>query len=99
MASAQSLLMRRSNAFDASLLVFVSVMIALAAFRGGLWELVTRWSRQEEYSHGFLIPLIAAWMLWARRDALRASVGRPSWAGPVVILLAAMMLLVGELST
>jgi exosortase D (VPLPA-CTERM-specific) len=96
--STQSLRLTRTDAIQPSLLVCVAVFVALLAFSGALWELVTRWSRQEEYSHGFLIPIIAAWMLWARRDALRASIGRPSWAGPALIVLATMMHLVGELS-
>ena len=31
---------------------------------------------QEEYSHGFLIPVIAAWLLWTRREALATHIGR-----------------------
>ena len=55
-------------------------------------------SRQDEYSHGFLIPLISAWLLWSRRDALAASVGRPTWIGPALIALSIFMHIVGELS-
>jgi exosortase D (VPLPA-CTERM-specific) len=96
--STQSLRLVRTDAVRTSLLVSVAVLVALVAFSGALGELVTRWSKQEEYSHGFLIPIIAAWMLWARRDALRASIGRSSWTGPALILLATAMHLVGELS-
>jgi exosortase D (VPLPA-CTERM-specific) len=96
--STQSLQLSRTDAISTGLLVCLAVLAALAAFSGSLAELLTRWSRQEEYSHGFLIPFIVALMLWARRDALRASVGRPSWNGPVLIVLATAMLLVGELS-
>lgn len=78
--------------------VVVAVVIALAAFSGALSEVVKRWIGQEEYSHGFLIPLIAAWLLWTRREALMKSVGRPSWLGLGLILLAGVMLIVGELS-
>jgi exosortase D (VPLPA-CTERM-specific) len=53
---------------------------------------------QEEYSHGFIIPLITLYLLWRRRDALLASIGRPSWAGPTLILISGLMLIVGELS-
>ena len=88
----------RNYAIPTSLLVSIAVLLAVAAFSGGLWNLVGRWSQQEEYSHGFLIPVVAVWLLWARRDALRASVGRPSWIGPVLILLTIPMLVVGELS-
>src|SRR5450759_1084971 len=88
----------RSSAIYTSALLFVSVLIALVAFGGPLLELVHRWSIQEEYSHGFLIPVIVAWLLWTRRDALLASIGRPSWTGSVLILLAAAMHIVGKLS-
>ena len=54
-------------------------------------ELVRRWTTQEEYSHGFLIPLVAVWLLWSRRDALLASVSRPAWSGVILILLAMVM--------
>ena len=60
----------------------IAVIVALAAFSGGLLSLIDRWSRQEEYSHGFLIPVVAAWMLWSRREALVASIGKPSLMGP-----------------
>ena len=98
MMSTQSMRMARPNAVSTTLLVCIAVVIAVAAFSGGLLSLVERWSRQEEYSHGFLIPFVVAWMLWSRRDALVASVGEPSWTGPAAIFIAAIMLVVGELS-
>jgi hypothetical protein len=54
--------------------------------------------REEEYSHGFFIPGIAVWLVWLRRDAVLASIGTPSWVGPLLVLVALAMLLVGELS-
>ena len=88
----------RTSAIYAALLVSIAVLVALVAFSESLLELVHRWSVQEEYSHGFLIPVIVAWLLWTRRDALVASIGRPSWTGPALILLAAAMHIVGKLS-
>ena len=88
----------RTSAIYITLLASLSVLVALLAFSEALLELVRRWSTQEEYSHGFLIPVIVAWLLWTRRDALLASVGRSSWTGPALILLAAVMHIVGKLS-
>ena len=88
----------RPRVIRVSLAAAVLVLVALLAFSGALQELVGRWIRQDEYSHGFFIPLITAWLLWARRDALRASIGQPSWWGPVVVLIAILMHIVGELS-
>jgi exosortase D (VPLPA-CTERM-specific) len=79
------------------LVAIAAVLVCMATFSSALFELVRRWNSQEEYSHGFLIPVVAAWLLWTRRDALRASVGKPSLAGPCLILLAIGMHTVGEL--
>jgi exosortase D (VPLPA-CTERM-specific) len=80
------------------LLFFVFVLAAIAAFNDTLRELVGRWVAQEEYSHGFLIPVVSAWLLWSRRHALAASIGQPSWLGLPVILVAGIMHIFGGLS-
>lgn len=76
----------------------IGVFLAIIAYAGGVAELITRWSKQEEYSHGFFIPLITLWLLWERREALRASMGSPSWLGLLLLLLALGMLGLGELA-
>ena len=48
----------------------VCLIVGLATFSKSILELVRRWQVQEEYSHGFLIPVIVGWLLWTRRDAL-----------------------------
>jgi exosortase D (VPLPA-CTERM-specific) len=88
----------RTSVIYTGLLVCIALLVCLVVFSESLLELVHRWSAQEEYSHGFLIPVIVAWLLWTRRDAIVASIGRPSWMGPVLILLAAVMHIVGKLS-
>src|SRR5947209_1845942 len=98
MMSVYSIKLAPIRALRTGLPLVLAVLVSLAVFSGALVELVGRWSRQEEYSHGFLIPVVAAWLLWTRRDALLASVGRPAWIGPVLILLALAMHTVGELS-
>jgi exosortase D (VPLPA-CTERM-specific) len=81
-----------------ALFVAASVLISIATFSGALAELINRWSKEDEYSHGFFIPLITAWLLWSRREALLASIGKPSWSGAVLLLIAGTMHLLGELS-
>ncbi|MDB5897345.1 MAG: eight transrane protein EpsH [Ramlibacter sp.] len=78
--------------------LLLAVVCAIAACYGGLSDLVHRWYRQEEYSHGFFIPLISAWLLWHRRKALVESRGAPSRWGVVVIITSGAMLAVGELA-
>jgi len=77
-------------------LLGLGLALATAAFFGGLQELVSRWSRQEEYSHGFFLPLISLWMLWHRRAVLRQSIGAPSPWGAVLLGISLLMLILGE---
>ncbi|KJC53659.1 membrane protein [Bradyrhizobium sp. LTSPM299] len=76
----------------------IAALLAVIAFQGALVELVRRWTTQEEYSHGFLIPVVAAWLLWTRRDALLASVGAPAWSSVPFIFLAMIMNALGVAS-
>ncbi len=60
--------------------------------------LVSQWISNDTYSHGFLIPGVAAYVVWARRDRLRAAgPWRPSLVGLVIFVLGVAMLLGGRL--
>lgn len=79
-------------------MLLLGVAAAFLACFGGLSDLAVRWHKQEEYSHGYFIPLISLWLLWSRRNALAESRGQPSGWGLVAIAVAIVMLVVGELS-
>jgi exosortase D (VPLPA-CTERM-specific) len=76
-------------------LTFLFLMIA---YWGGLTELVSRWEKQEEYGHGFFLPVISLWILWKRKDALQASWGESSPFGLFFVFTGILMLIVGEIS-
>jgi hypothetical protein len=44
----------------------VAAAAILLVFQGTFGYLYGQWQR-EEYSHGFLIPLVSAYLLWRRR--------------------------------
>ncbi len=48
---------------------------------GGLSEVVERWIAQEEYSHGFLIPLVSLYILWEKRLTIAVEYRSGSWWG------------------
>jgi exosortase D (VPLPA-CTERM-specific) len=96
--SVQSITVPQAELNRTGLLMLLAILAAVLGFNEALTELIHRWGQQEEYSHGFLIPIVTAWLLWTRRDALRANTGQPSWSGPVLIMLAIAMHVVGELS-
>ncbi|NLF10012.1 MAG: exosortase/archaeosortase family protein [Pirellulaceae bacterium] len=56
-----------------------------------LQKLVRVWSENEDYQHGFFVPIFAVVLLWLRRDMIAQFTGRGSWwALPVLLLWAAM---------
>lgn len=69
----------------ALLIAIVAVLIGFLAFWGGLEDLVVRWNKQEEYGHGYFIPLISAWFLWERREALASVQKQSSFAGVLLV--------------
>jgi exosortase D (VPLPA-CTERM-specific) len=91
--------MKSSAKLDGPMLLLAISLVALfAAYWGGLEEVVTRWIQQEEYSHGFFIPLITLWMLWKRKDAILESLGASSWSGVIMICVGLLGLFLGELT-
>ncbi|MEO1243161.1 MAG: VPLPA-CTERM-specific exosortase XrtD [Pseudomonadota bacterium] len=79
----------------------VLALVALAftfAFFSGIENLFKRWGEQQELSHGYFLPVIAGWMIWARRDALAASLGRPVLLGLVGVALSAVILILSQMT-
>lgn len=54
------------------------------------------WSTTEEFSYGFLIVPCSLAVIWWRRQALRASIGRGSSLGLAVVAIALLLYLGGE---
>jgi len=81
-----------------SILVIISLCIAIWVYWNGLSEAFFRWENQEEYSHGYLIPLVSLYILWEKRGLILSAAGRPLWLGVWLIVIALVLLLVGEVS-
>jgi exosortase len=58
-------------------------------------ELVRVWSTDTNYSHGFLIPPIAAFLAWERRDRFLSEPPRPAPAGLVIVAGSALVVALG----
>jgi exosortase len=63
------------------------VVCLLWAYWPTLAILIERWASDPQYSHGFLVPVFALVVLWARRDAFPAKQLAPSWWGLAFLLL------------
>src|SRR3712207_4370966 len=66
-----------------------AVVLAAAGFAvtGDAWQDILRHSmRDPEASHAFLVPIVAAWLVWVRRRRLRHCRPRPSYLGSALVL-------------
>jgi exosortase D (VPLPA-CTERM-specific) len=66
-------------------------------FRGSL-SLMVQWWEREEYSHGYMIPFVSAFLIYQRLNQLPAVSKRGSWWGPPVMLAALAAFVLGEMS-
>ncbi len=60
-------------------------------------RLVLQWWHDPNFSHGFFVPIFAAYVLWLNRGALRNLPTSPSWYGVAVLLLGLALLILGNL--
>ena len=62
-----------------------------------LSKLVHDWGINDNYSHGYLIPPLAAYLIWERRQQLSAIPPKGTWLGLVVVAGSLVVLLAGLL--
>ncbi|MGA9566662.1 MAG: exosortase A [Candidatus Korobacteraceae bacterium] len=62
-----------------------------------LWRLMQQWYSDPDYSHGFLVPFLSAYLIWQRRDKLAEVVRRPSNWGLLVVIFSLGLLFLGSL--
>jgi exosortase len=68
-------------------------------FHDVIRRLIDDWRVDENYSHGFLIPLISAYGIWAQRKRLALLELKPKfWQGGLIVLAAVLLHLAGVLS-
>ena len=79
-----------------ALLYLLPGLAIAAVYAPVLLELGRDWVRDPNYSHGFLVPVVSAVLLWQRRAELGALPARPSWWGLVGILGSLLLLVVGS---
>ncbi|HUG73292.1 MAG TPA: VPLPA-CTERM-specific exosortase XrtD, partial [Steroidobacteraceae bacterium] len=79
-----------------ALLALASVAL-LVMFRGTLAYIWQNWQR-EEYSHGFLVPVISLLLLWQRRRQLQQMPFTGSWAGVALAVAGIGLWFVGTMA-
>jgi exosortase len=70
-------------------------LLILAVYYQVLGKLVSDWWQIPDFSHGFLVPFFAAYLVWEKREVLRVTKVSPSWSGIAVMALGVAVLLLG----
>lgn len=65
-------------------------------FHNTLADLVADWSTNDNYSHGFLIPLISGYMVWQKRESLAEIPARVNFWGLGVVAMGVVLHVLGN---
>jgi len=71
----------------------IAVLLGVLYYRVG-FKLVYDWYTLPDYSHGFLVPFFAAFLIWDKRKVISATHIRQTWLGiPLVVFSLAILIL------
>lgn len=83
--------------FGPGLLLGALLTSLILAHQPALEGMVARWNGSPMYSFGYIVPAVALFLLWTRREALDGVRPRgSSGAGLAVVAIAALLLLTGQ---
>ena len=57
----------------------IGAVISIFLFKEGLQHMVTAWETKAEYSHAYLLPFIALFLIWQKKDKLEQIQFEGSW--------------------
>jgi len=77
-------------------LLFASAVLFIGFFAPSLSFLVDRWSHSDEFSHGFLVPLVSLFLLWRKREVMRQTPLQVCWWGLPVLAIGLLMQVASE---
>jgi exosortase len=70
-------------------------LLMAAVYYRVLAKLVLDWYEIPDFSHGFLVPIFAGYLVWNKRKELEETKIAPSWSGVGVIVLGLVVLILG----
>jgi len=72
----------------------IALLVCVLYYRVGV-KLVYDWYTLPDYSHGFLVPFFAAFLLWDKRKVISATPVRQSWYGIALVIFSIAVLILG----
>jgi exosortase len=72
----------------------IALLLVVLYYRVAI-KLVHDWSTIPDYSHGFLVPFFAIFLIWDKRKVLQATPVRQSWLGIPLVVFSIVVLILG----
>ena len=76
----------------------IASLVCLWLFWDGLSRMWDKWIDAPQYSHGLLIPPVAAFLIWQQKDRLERMTFGGSWWGVALVLAGGFLLLLGKVA-
>lgn len=86
------------HAYWQLIIVAVLAVLAYLTFREGLQHMAAKW-HADEYSHGYMLPFVALFLVWQRASILRQMQFTGSWWGVLLAGFGLVAFVAGELGT
>ena len=74
------------------------MLVLIAAYWPTAAGMVEIWARSDTFAHGFVVPVISAWLVWRHRALLRGATARPALWALAAVAVAGFGWLLGELA-
>jgi exosortase len=72
----------------------IAILLVVLYYRVAI-KLVYDWYTIPDYSHGFLVPFFAAFLIWDKRKVLGAIPIKQTWSGIALVVFSIMVLILG----
>src|SRR5216683_6438700 len=77
--------------------IAVLAALSLWLYARTIIHLVSQWWHDPNFSHGFFVPVFAAFVIWQERERLARLKPQPSWSGLLLLAVALCVLIVGQM--
>lgn len=93
----QSSIVSRFHPWQLGIAALALALMGLIFFDG--LELMVKWWGRDEYSHGYILPFVALFLIWQKIPELAGTPFTKNWYSVLLLLTGLVVCLVGELGT
>jgi exosortase len=72
--------------------------LLIACYFPVLRALAIQWNNDADMSHGFFVPVVAAFIVWQQREEILAIKPKPDWRGLALVIIGGLQLWLGVLA-